>query len=199
MNLLTNYKLINDTFISFAETVYINKSSQQAIIGTAPLGLGVVEKRHISSLQPFKRGDYVEHNGHTYMISEEVSSPRHNKYRATMTSCNYSFSVRDYLGKIQVGVDDFGRPIYQDQYSDLYQIYGVMKQWDRSLNQSFGINMMQVTFFIDVQDNAKTREQFKLNNIYDIKGKNMKVALHDLSQEGLIGVLFLSTGIDAPY
>lgn len=197
MNLLTNYTLINDTFNSLSESVLINSVPQQVIIGSSPQG--IVENRHVSSLQPFKRGDYVEHNGHMYIVSEEVKTPRHNKYRATMTSCNYSFSVRDYLGRTQVGVDDLGRPEYLEHYSELYDIYGVMKQWDRSLNIAFAINMMQVTFFIDVQDNVNTREQFKINNIYDIKGKNMTVALHDLSQEGLIGVLFLSTQSSPPY
>jgi hypothetical protein len=175
----------------------INSVPQQVIIGSSPQG--IVENRDVSSLESFKRGDYIEYNGHMYIVYEEVKTPRHNKDRATMTSCNYSFSVRDFLGKEIVGFNEFGMPIYKENYSELYQIYGAMKQWDRSLEQSFAINMMQITFFIDVQDNANTREQFKLNNIYDIKGKNMTVAMHDLSQEGLIGVLFLTTGKSAPY
>lgn len=58
---------------------------------------------------------------------------------------------------------------------------------------------MQVTFFIDVKDNEKNREQFKVNNVYDIKGINMKVALHELSNDGILGVLFIKTGSTAPY
>ena len=197
MNLLTNYKLINDTFKSLSEEVLVNGEPQQAIIATAYLGME--EKRHINSLEPFRRGDYVEHRGKTYLVSEEVETPRHNKYRATMAHCDYYFTVRDLIGREIVGHYPDGRPIYEDVYSDPYKIYGHTKQWDRSLDKSFGINMMQVTYFIDVQDNEKNREQFKVNNIYDINGKNMRVSLHELSNEGLLGLLFIQTGIDAPY
>lgn len=198
MNLLTNDKLINDTFKSMTETVLINGQPQEAIIGMAYLG--IVENRHINSLEPFKRGDYVEHEGHTYLINEEVQTKRQNKYRATMTSCNYYFTVRDYLGKVDSGkIDDFGRPIFEDKYSDPYNIHGAMKEWDRKLDQAFAINMMQVTFFIDVQDSPINREQFKVNNIYKIKGIDMQVGLQELSNDGILGVLFIKTGTTAPY
>lgn len=197
MNILTNHKLINDTFKSLTETVLINDKPQQAIIGMAYLGM--VENRHINSLEPFKRGDYVEYNGHTYLITEEVQTKRQNKYRSTMTSCNYHFTVKDLIGREIVDYDSFGKPIYKDIYSEPYNIHGVMKEWDRKLDQAFAINMMQVTFFIDVQDNEKNREQFKVNNVYDIKGINMKVALHELSNDGILGVLFIKTGSTVPY
>ena len=198
MNYLTNPKLLNDSLNHISETVLINGVPQQAVITTAYLGLE--ENRHISSLQPFKRGDLVEHRKHTYLVTEEVKTKRHNKYRATMTSCNYYFTVRDYLGKVDSGKkDDFGRPIFTDIYGEPYNLHGVMKEWDRKLDQAFAINMMQVTFFIDVQDNAINREQFKINNIYEIRGRNMKVALHEKSNDGILGVLFLETGTSAPY
>lgn len=131
MNILTNHKLINDTFKSLTETVLINDKPQQAIIGMAYLGM--VENRHINSLEPFKRGDYVEYNGHTNLISEEVQTKRQNKYRSTMTSCNYYFTVRDSLGQVMVGKDEFNRPIYEKAFSEPYEIHGVMKKWDRKL------------------------------------------------------------------
>ncbi|MEK5208106.1 hypothetical protein [Psychrobacillus sp. FSL H8-0510] len=198
MNYLTNPKLLNDSLNHISETVLINGVPQQAVITTAYLGLE--ENRHLSSLQPFKRGDLVEYRKHTYLVTEEVKTKRHNKYRATMTSCNYYFTVRDLIERIDTGKkDDFGRPIYKDVYGEPYNLYGVMKEWDRKLDQAFAINMMQVTFFIDVQDNAINREQFKINNIYDIRGRNMKVALHEKSNDGILGVLFLETGTSAPY
>lgn len=197
MNLLTNYKLINDTFDSLTETVLINDEPQQAIIGTAYLG--TVENRHISSLQSFKRGDYVKHRNHLYIVNEEVKTPRHNKYRATMTSCNISIEVRDYLGKIKVDTDDMGRPIYKEQYGEPYLIHGAMKQWERKMEDQFAFRMMEISFFIDVQDTPKNREQFKVNNVYTINGMGVSVALQDLSQDGLIGLLFLKTGTTPPY
>ena len=197
MNYLTNPKLLNDSLNHIGETVLINGKPVKAVITTAYLGMA--ENRHISTLDYFKRGDYIEHRGHMYMVNEEVKTKRHNKYRSTMTSCNYSFTVRDIIGREQIGVDDFKRPIYKDIYSEPYKIHGVMKEWDRKLDQAFAINMMQVTFFIDVQDTPKNREQFKINNIYDIKGVNMQVGLHELSNEGILGVLFVKTGTSAPY
>lgn len=198
MNYLTNPKLLNDSMNHISETVLINGVPQQAVITTAYLGME--ENRHISSLQPFKRGDLVEHRKHTYLVNEEVKNKRHNKYRATMTSCNYYFTVRDLIERIDTGEKDtYGRPIYKYIYGEPYNIHGVMKEWDRKLDQAFAINMMQVTFFIDVQDNAINREQFKVNNIYDIKGVNMEVKLQELSNEGIIGVLFIKTGSSAPY
>lgn len=198
MSYLTSHETLNDAFNSIAEEVLINGEPQQVVITTAYLGID--EKRHISSLKPFKRGDYVEHNGHTYIVTEEVKTKRHNRYRATMVSCDYAFLVRDYLGREDTGNrDSLGRPIFKDIYSDPYNIWGHMKQWDRSLNQSFQINMMQVTFFIDVQDNEKNREQFKINNTYKIKGRDMTVALHELSNDGLLGLLFVQIGKTAPY
>lgn len=197
MNLLTNYTLLNDTFKSLTETVLINDEPHEAIIGMAYLG--TVENRHISSMQPFKRGDYVQYRGHTYLINEEVKTARQNKYRSTMASCNLSFEVRKYLGKVKVGQDDLGRPIYEESYSEPYNIYGVMKQWERSLDDAFAINMMEVSFFVDIQDTPETREQFKVNNTYTIQGMNVNVMLQDLSQDGLLGLLFTKTGSPAPY
>ncbi|MBE1555073.1 hypothetical protein [Sporosarcina limicola] len=197
MNLLTNYKLLDDTFKSLAEEVLINGEPQQCIVTTAYLGID--ESRHISSLQAFKRGDYVQHKGQTYLITEEVKSTRHNKYRAKMTNCDHSFVVKDLIGRVEVGKDSLGKPIYENIYSDPYSIYGHMKQWDRSLNMSFQVGMMQVTYFIDVQNNTKNREQFAINNVYEIRGKTMKVALHELSNDGIIGLLFLQSGAKAPY
>ena len=197
MNYITNPKLLNDSLNHISETVLINGVPQQVVITTAYLGLE--ENRHISSLQPFNRGDLVEHRKHTFLVTEEVKTKRHNKYRATMTSCNYYFTVRDLIGREIIGFNDFNQPMYKSIYGEPYNLHGVMKEWDRKLDQAFAINMMQVTFFIDVQDNAINREQFKVNNIYDIKGVNMKVALHELSNEGIIGVLFVKTGSTAPY
>ena len=197
MNYITNPKLLNDSLNHISETVLINGVPQQVVITTAYLGLE--ENRHISSLQPFNRGDLVEHRKHTFLVTEEVKTKRHNKYRATMTSCNYYFTVRDLIGREIIGFNDFIQPMYKSIYGEPYNLHGVMKEWDRKLDQAFAINMMQVTFFIDVQDNAINREQFKVNNIYDIKGVNMKVALHELSNEGIIGVLFVKTGSTAPY
>lgn len=197
MNYLTNAKLLDDALSHISETVLINGKEQQAYVTTAYLGLA--ENRHISSLQPFNRGDLVEHKGHTYLVTEEVKTKRHNKYRATMTSCNYYFTVRDLIGREIIGYNDFGQPIYKNIYGEPYNLHGVMKEWDRKLDQAFAINMMQVTFFIDVQDNAINREQFKVNNIYEIRGKNMKVVLHEKSNDGILGVLFLETSSTAPY
>jgi len=197
MNYLTNPKLLNDSLNHISETVLLNGEPIQAVITTAYLGM--VENRHLSSLELFKRGDYVEYNGHTYLVTEEVKSKRHNKYRATMTSCNYYFTVRDVIGREIIGYDDFKNPIFRNIYSEPYNLHGVMKEWDRKLDQAFAINMMQVTFFIDVQDTPKNREQFKINNIYEIKGVNMQVGLHELSNEGILGVLFVKTGTSAPY
>ncbi|MFJ8063293.1 hypothetical protein ACIQYS_01495 [Psychrobacillus sp. NPDC096426] len=198
MNYLTNAKLLDDALSHISETVLINGNPQLAYITTAYLGMA--ENRHISSLQPFNRGDLVEHRGHTYLVTEEVKTKRHNKYRATMTSCNYYFTVRDLIGKELIGHDpNNGRPIYEDVYSEPYHLHGVMKEWDRKLDQAFSINMMEVAFFIDVQDNAKNREQFKVNNIYDIKGVNVKVTLHEKSNEGILGILFIKTGSTSPY
>lgn len=197
MNLLTNYKLLDDTFNSLSETVLINGKPQQAIVGMAYLG--TVENRHINSLQPFKRGDYVDYKGHKYIISEEVKSPRQNKYRSTMTSCNLTFSVRDYLGKTQTGTDGMGRPIYQENYGEPYDVHGALKQWERSLNDAFAIQMMDVSVFVDIQDTPKMREQFKVNNEYTILGMTVKLMLLDLSQDGLIGLLFNKVSGTAPY
>ncbi|MTD30111.1 hypothetical protein [Planomicrobium sp. YIM 101495] len=197
MNLLTNYTLINDTFDSLSETVLINGEPQKAIIATAYLGM--VENRHISSLQPFRRGDYVEHRGHLYIVNEEVKTPRHNKYRATMTSCNVSIEVRDFLGRVIDRFDELGRPIYVDAYSDPYLIHGVMKQWERSLNDAFALQMMEIAFFVDVRDTPEAREQFKINNVYTIKGMAVSVVMHDLSQNGLLGLLFIKSGKTPPY
>lgn len=197
MNYLTNPKLLNDSLNHISETVLINGKPVKAVITTAYLGM--TENRHISTLESFKRGDYVEHRGHIYLVNEEVKTKRHNKYRSTMTSCNYSFTVRDLIGREIIGYDDFKKPIYRDIYSEPYHIQGVMKEWDRKLEQAFSINMMQVTFFIDVQDTPKNREQFKINNVYDIKGVNMQVSLHELSNEGILGILFVKTGSKAPY
>lgn len=198
MNLLTNYKLLDDTFNSLAETVLINGKPQQAIVGMAYLG--TVENRHINSLQPFKRGDYVDYRGHKYIISEEVKSPRQNKYRSTITSCNVTMEVRDYLGKVNTGrTNDFGQPIYEDQYGEPYDVYGSMKQWERSLNDAFAIQMMDVSVFVDIQDTPEMREQFKVNNEYTILGMTVKLMLLDYSQDGLIGLLFNKVSGTAPY
>lgn len=197
MNILDNYTLLNDTFKSLSETVLINGEPRQAIIGMAYLGM--VENRHINTLEPIERGDYVLHKDHMYIINEEVKTPRQNKYRATMTSCNLTLEVRDYLGREIVGYDSFGKPIYKESYSDPYEVYGTMKQWERSLNDAFAIQMMDISFFVDVQDNAKNREQFKVNNAYSIKGTNVAVNLQDFSQDGLLGLLFVKSGKTAPY
>lgn len=46
----------------------------------------------------------------------------------------------------------------------------------------------------------KNREQIKINNIYVIKGVNMHVGLQELSNEEILGVLFLKIGTStAPY
>lgn len=197
MNLLDNYTLLNDTFKPLSETVLINGKPRQAIIGMAYLG--VAENRHINTLEPIKRGDYVEHKGHIYIVSEEVKTPRQNKYRATMTSCNITIEARELIERVKVGTGGMGRPIYQNIYSDPYYIEGAMKQWERSLDDAFAIAMMDVSFFVDIQDNPKNREQFKINNIYKIKGMDVAVNLQDLSQDGLLGLLFVKTGKEAPY
>ena len=197
MNLLNNYKLLNDTFNSLTETVLINGEPRQAIMGMAYLG--TVENRHINTLESVKRGDYVEHNGHMYINNEEVKTPRQNKYRSTMTSCNLSFEVRDYLGKVEVGKDDFGRPMYEEKYSEPYEIYGAMKQWERSLNDAHALIMMDISFFVDIQDTPNARNQFKVNNVYKINGMDATVNLQDYSQDGLLGLLFVKSGKTAPY
>ena len=198
MDLFRNYKLINDTFKANTETVLINEKPQQAIIAMSYLGME--EKRHISSLEPFKRGDIVEYRDEYFLIVEESVTPRHNKYRATMRRCDHTFVVRDFIERVDTGEVDFqGRPIYKDIYSDPYPIPSVMKQWERSLDKSFAINMMDITFFVDMQDTEKNRKTFATNEVFDIRGKNMRVILQDRSQEGLLGVLFLRTGSSPPY
>lgn len=193
MNLFTNYKLVNDTFKANSEEVLVNGKPQQAIITTSYLGLE--EKRHLNSLEPFKRGDYIEYRDETYIVIEEVETPRHNKYRATMRYCDYVFTVRDLLGRVEIGRDEFNKPVYDYIYSDPYHIHSAIKQWDRSaLSTNDSVNLMQTSFFIDMQDTEKNREKFATNEEFEIKGKSMKVTLQDRSQSGLLGVLFADAG-----
>ena len=72
MNYLTSHQTLNDTFRTLSKEVLINGEPQQAIVTTAYLG--EAEKRHVSSLEPFRQGDYVEHEGKTYLVTQEVES-----------------------------------------------------------------------------------------------------------------------------
>lgn len=197
MNYLTSSKLLDDTFNTLSERVLINGEPQQEIITNAYLG--VSEKRHISSLEPFKQGDYVNYDGQIYMVMEETATKRHNKYRATMTACNFAFIVRDFLGRELIGKDALGAPQYKNIYGDPYDVHAVLNKIERDFQSGFQINMIQMTYFIDIQDTEKNRATFKINEVFDIKGKGFTVAMHDLTNNGRLGILFLLQGKNPPY
>lgn len=198
MDYLTNSKLLDDAMNHISETVLINGKPQKAVVTTAYLGQS--EKRHISSLEPFKAGDYVEHRGQTYLVMEETETKRHNKYRSTMEAVNYSFEVRDFLYREIVAIDPVsGRPQYKNHYSDPYDLHGVFMKTEKKFETGFQINLVRLTFMVYVQENETTLEHFEINSVFDIKGKNMQVAVHDRTHNGLLGVLFLQTGQTPPY
>lgn len=185
--------MLNDTFRTLSEEVIINGERQDAIVTTA--NLGESEKRHISSLQPFKEGDIVEHRGNNYMVMEEVVTKRHNKYRATMSHCDYSFTVRDLLEKRFNGLDDLGRPKYQYVYSERYEVLCVVDKLESTSHLNVQFATMDKKIIVSVQDTEKNRINFEVNSEQNFKGNKAKVIIHDLTHNGRINLVFLLGGV----
>lgn len=187
MNLLTDYKLINDTFKSMAETVLINGVEQDCIVSTAYLGES--EKRHISSLDRMGQGDLVEHRDKMYMIIEEVETPRHNKYRASMAHCDFQFEIPGEKTKIEVGRDSFGRPVYETVVGESTFVYAVINKLERNMALNSQMPAVASHTYIDVQENEANKIFFKVNNEFDFKDKRIRVVSHDLTNNGRLGLL----------
>lgn len=184
MNYLTSYQTLNDAFRTLSKEVLINGKPQQAVITTAYLGQA--ENRHISSLEPFGQGDYVEHEGKTYLVIEEVETKRHNKYRATMTVCNYSLEQRDVIGREQVGRDALGKPVYENIYGDPYYIWAVLHSSDMKSNLAQQIPSNTAKFLIDVPYSEKNVELFALNAEFPLRHKKLKITGYDITRDGIL-------------
>jgi len=188
-NPLNNLTLLTDTFKSISETVLINGKPQQAVITFS--GLGEQEKRIINSLEPFEQGDLVEHEGQMYLVSEEVTTPRGIKYRATMTLCNYTFVIetKGALTRVQIDTDTLGKPIYKDVYApstfdDVPAIiYGFQSKY------TYGQIATSIsTMFIHVQHNDKNMTDFSTNKEIPFRDKAVKLKGRDISRNGLLGI-----------
>ncbi|HJF32221.1 MAG TPA: hypothetical protein K8V56_10685 [Sporosarcina psychrophila] len=196
MNYLTSHQMLNDTFRSLSKKVLINSKPQDAIVTTAYLG--AVEKRHISSLESFYQGDYVEHEGRTFLVTEEVETRRHNKFRATMTHCNYYFTASNPPIKVDTGLkDDFGKPIYSYTEVDSTYLYCVVSEIERSIVTTGGMSLAKATFFIDIQESVSNKKLFAVNSEHVFKGKNVKVIGQDINQNGRLGIE-MQIGLDSP-
>ena len=153
--------MLDNMFKSLSKEVLINGEPQDAVVTNADLGES--KKRHISSLESFKEGDIVEHRGNNYMVMEQVESKRHNKYRATMSFCDYSFTVRDLLGREVIGHDGSGRPIYRDILSNPYEVPCVVDKLESTSHLNARFATVDGKIFISIQDNEQNRINFEVN------------------------------------
>ena len=193
MSYLFNSQPLDDAFKAMAQTVLINDEPQQAVITTAHLG--EKERKHISSLQKFSQGDYVQFNDELYLIIEEVEGKRHNKYRATMALCNFRITIKGETIRVQIGKDEFGRPIYQTTNLPDTYVHGVINKADRRLQLTGQMSVVNSRLYIDVQDNPDNVTKLAVNKTFPFKDKAIKVLSHDRSNNGRLGLL---VGIELP-
>lgn len=175
MNYLTSTKLLDDTMRNIGETVLINGLPQQAIITTAYLGEH--ERRHISSLERLKAGDYIEHKGQHYIIIQEVETTRFNKYRSAMELCNIKIShqLEDTKGEI-IGYDPFGKPIHEVIPGEIIEIKALVQNIKTQVIDAYSWIQLQETVIAHIQDNELNREVFGLNTEMEINEKVFRVA-----------------------
>lgn len=184
---LTSDKLITDVFMTVAQPILINEAEQSGIITNAHLGMD--SRRHLHALQPFEQGNYVEFGEGVYMVVEDVVNVRGAKYKSTIEYCNYTVTTPEIEGgRIEVGRDEFGRPIYD--YAD--PIPGRNVQCILNLdNVRVAGSQIRLTtggILMLVPDTDENRNDFKVNDEYEIYDNKMRITELNRLRKGLIEV-----------
>lgn len=190
MNQFNNNQMLIDTFRSMSYPVLINGKEQEVFITTAYLG--EYEKRHISSLEPFKQGDIVSYEGELFLIIEEVVTMRGMKYRSSMMLSNYNFE-NEVLGepvKTIIGYDERERPIYEITYPNSYTEYlpTVVFGYSRKDTGNQQIPMSQTTVLMYMQYSVENETKFAVSTTisHPYKHRTFKVTGQDITRNGLL-------------
>lgn len=184
MNYLTNPKLLQDALSHISETVLVNDEPQQAVITMAYLGEH--ERRHISSNQLLKTGDYIKHKDVTYIIAQEVETTRHFKYRSAIELCNITFVFEGEEQEIFTGEFDWqGKPIYEIIPGEDIPVPAFAESLSEKISyEAWGVK--QNTIVASIQQNETTEENIKVNDELEVRGRKYAVTHIDRLVTGVL-------------
>ena len=151
---------------------------------------------HFHSLSEFKRGDYFTINGSYYLVTGDVVAQRGFKYKALVEYCNYIIEPTITV-KIKVGTDAMGRPIYKGKTVVDRSEPAVISYKEMTVDEDSVVTATK-TLVINVQDNAKNREGFQVNNTITIHGRTYKVINAEIVKVGLIELKLQSEDVLLP-
>ncbi|MGG2111773.1 hypothetical protein ABFY60_14810 [Lysinibacillus pakistanensis] len=151
---------------------------------------------HFHSLSEFKRGDYFTINGSYYLVTGDVVAQRGFKFKALVEYCNYIIEPTNTV-KIKVGTDAVGRPIYKTETVVDRSEPAVISYKEMTVDEDSIVTATK-TLVINVQDNAKNREGFQVNDTIAIYGRTYKVINAEIVKVGLIELKVQSEDVLIP-
>ncbi|PAQ14991.1 hypothetical protein CD798_08060 [Bacillaceae bacterium SAOS 7] len=168
-----------------------NNTYKENVIITNPK-ISKEEKRHIHSMKVIQRGSLIKYDEYDFLVISESITPRHAKYKAIAQHCNMNITI--FTIEWEIALDEDGNPILDDQGRP--EMVEVKKEYNVpavGFNANFRIDEGQIRvplerLYIDIQDNEKNKELFKMNATFEY-GEEWKVVDQDITQRGLLKII----------
>ncbi|PAD70724.1 hypothetical protein CHH83_02655 [Bacillus sp. 7586-K] len=169
-------EIINNNFTNslFNETIYINGIETIAIVKQEK---NSEEKTVI--LRPDNKieiGSLVKVNNYTYLAINSLSDGIYSIYPTTKVKlCNSTYLLPGTITKVQIGVNDFGLPIYEYKESDPTPLPCVVETTITSDDTDEAINLPEGTILVTIpyteHESLRENTKFKMyGNSYEIIG-----------------------------
>ncbi|MCM3719183.1 Ig domain-containing protein [Fictibacillus phosphorivorans] len=167
---------------NFGHEVSVNNTPVLAIITNNVVS--EYEDRFISSIQPIERGDLVKDGTFNYLVITESVSKRYSKFKAIMRHCNYEIEIKNYIKKL-IGYNDFGAPVYENQYVDSTYIHAIIDNKSFSVYES-SIRLPDNQILVTLQENEYNKGKFTINDDFNVMDKSWSIINVDLTKKGLM-------------
>lgn len=129
---------------------------------------------HFHSLTKFKRGDLINVEGAKYLINSDVIRHRGVKYKGIGEYCNWNHTF-DIIEDVIIGVDNYGRPIYEKQKVGEETIYGILKNKELGSPNQDSIVLPNSYYNLIVKDEPIARKLLDFNKGIKIEGLDYNV------------------------
>ena len=185
-----NDNLIKNTFSNLTQDYILNqlyndKRTIQGFLTNATLSPN--SSYHFHSLDKFNRGDILTLDNSYYMITGDIVNDRVSKYKGIADYCNFSQPMKA-IEKVMIGIDDIGRPVYQNKEVDKGTEYGILRYKDISIQDNQAINFADPIYTLYVRDIPKNRDYFTINKEITVEDKILMVYNLVYTKQGLLEI-----------
>lgn len=179
--------ILNDVFDSVATDISVNGSPVKGVITTPTLNkLDDQELRHLHTMERVTQGDIVDYSGVQYLVTSESMSKRGGKYKNVLDHCNVMLKVVGATTKVEVGRDDFNRPIY-DYIEEVYDVPAVAN-FNRvgAPSEVAALTILRNSLTVKLRKSDENLLYVTVNKEYTINEKLFKVSHIDKLQSGIL-------------